>query len=64
MAATNALLRGGNPESHIHDAVQAVAREAPEYYDEHTIRDVLGEAALHALLERVDHGEARDQPYY
>ena len=59
LAATRALLfPDQNPETHIMDAVHVVAREAPEYYDEHTIRDALGADALRTLLDCVDHRKA------
>lgn len=56
LAATAALLfPTTDPEQHIADAVLTVSGEAPAYYDEHQIRDVLGPDAVRALLDRVDH---------
>ena len=67
LAANAALLLGGDPEAHIHAAVATVSLEAPEYYDEHRVKELLALAAtrgyteaVRALLERLDHGEARD----
>ena len=68
LAANAALLfPTTDPEQHISDAVATVSREAPEYYDEHRVKELLALAAtngysvaLRALLERLDHRETRD----
>jgi len=61
LAAFGALLSPkSDPEVHINAAVTTVANEAPTYYDEHTIRDILGPDALRALLDCVDHRPTRD----
>ena len=49
IAALRFKFRGGDPEEHIQEAVLAITQEAPDYYDEHFIREHLGEEALRKL---------------
>jgi hypothetical protein len=57
--AARAALRGLAEEPAVGDAVARVANDAPEYYDEHTVRELIETAAKRGLAAARGALEAR-----